>query len=614
MINKKWSFASYNNAGDDGLNDAGIETFSGKAQEANIREVIQNSVDQRVSESKPVIVEFDDFYIEPQEFPGCNQFCDILEKCIASANDNEDVKRFFTQSKSIMKKKIHVLRISDFNTTGLDGAEDDDRNKSWHALIKSKGQSNKNMDSGGSFGIGKSAPFSCSNLRTVFYGSKVDNIESYIGVARLISFDQENDLTMGTGYYSDSNFKAILEPFHLGNFQRTENGTDIFIMGYDDGDDLKQTIIQATLKNFFITIHKKLLVVKYKDIEINNENLGHYISSLTDDKDDYALKVYYDLLNANPTTDDPNVKKIILKSEDYGDKFGIKDGEATLLLKRGEDLNKRILMTRKQGMSLFLQDRISGSISFTGILLIEGNEMNRIFKNMEVPSHDAWKPERCKVQKNFYKDAYKELRDYLKAQVNHHFGQTNSESISAYGMEEFFSDLENKGGSLTTNLIEGTVRHKATKEKENKRKRIRLFNKNNTGPEVETDDDFKPKGPNPKPNKNEYPPQKDKKLKYRDLKKWLLCKNEKKGEYSLTFQLDKKKKKAKFEFIGIGENGQYNIDVYNISIPTANATVDYYHNNTIYLSDLTGKEPITINFTIDFDYKCMMEVNYYEAK
>ena len=97
MAIKEWSFASYNNAGDDGINDAGIETFSGQAQEANIREVIQNSVDQRSSETKPVIVEFDDFYINPTEFPGYNQFCNILEKCIESSAGNQDVQRFFNQ-------------------------------------------------------------------------------------------------------------------------------------------------------------------------------------------------------------------------------------------------------------------------------------------------------------------------------------------------------------------------------------------------------------------------------------------------------------------------------------------------------------------------------------
>ncbi len=216
----EWKFVSNLNAVDSGLNDAGIETFSGDSQRANIREVIQNSIDQisdyARKDNLPVVVEFDYFTIDKENFYGYEQFKDILGSCKQCAEDDANVRKFFEQAMSLMDKPINVLRISDFNTTGLVGAETGLKGTPWHNLIKAQGSSNKNMNSGGSFGIGKSAPFACSNLRTVFYASKVDDIYSYIGVSRLISHQEGDEMTIGTGFYSDSGERmAIFEAFSL---------------------------------------------------------------------------------------------------------------------------------------------------------------------------------------------------------------------------------------------------------------------------------------------------------------------------------------------------------------------------------------------------------------
>ena len=622
---KKWRFASYNNAGDDGINDAGIETFSSKAEVANIREVIQNSIDQISDEAQksnlPVIVEFEDFYIEPTSFPGYEDFSEILDKCIESSKNNDMVKKFFNQSKELLNKEIRVLRISDYNTTGLEGAEDDNRSKSWHNLIKSKGHSNKNMSSGGSFGIGKSAPFTCSGLRTVFYASKVEDIESYVGVARLISFEDETGLTLGTGYYTENELlRAILEPFCLSGFKRTTNGTDIYIMGYDGEEDLEKVIKETTLENFFVTIYKNKLKVRYKELEINSDNLGQYISEL-DDKDFLETKIYYDMLNSYPTSDDEDEKRIVLDSNEFGKKYGILDGEATLLLRKADDLNRRILMTRKPGMSLFLQGGISGSISFTGLLLIEGDKMNSIFKNMEVPAHDAWKPEKCKLEKKMYMDAYKDLKKYLKDKVVQYFGQTNEERISAYGMDEFFSNSSIESGEHKINVLDGKVKTDSKKHKNNKRKKKKVTIKSggedisapSYEPAQEPTETLTPSTtPISIPSRNPSP--KTDKYKYVDLKKWLMCRNEKQGEYSITFKVDKKKKKVKLDFFAIAEKGVYPLEIKEILVAKGNASIDYRLNNSVYLSNLSNKEPVILNFKIDFNFKCMMEVEYYEVR
>ena len=79
--------------------------------------------------------------------------------------------KFFKHILEAMRKRgISCLRISDFNTTGLTGSHEE-YNSPWCNLTKSSGASDKSGGAGGSFGIGKFAPYACSVLRTVFYST-----------------------------------------------------------------------------------------------------------------------------------------------------------------------------------------------------------------------------------------------------------------------------------------------------------------------------------------------------------------------------------------------------------------------------------------------------------
>jgi len=59
---------------------------------------------------------------------------------------------------------MHILRIADFNPTGLVVGEKDDRSSDWFKVTKAVGVSDKNAGKLGSFGIGKHAPSQCSDL------------------------------------------------------------------------------------------------------------------------------------------------------------------------------------------------------------------------------------------------------------------------------------------------------------------------------------------------------------------------------------------------------------------------------------------------------------------
>lgn len=621
----KWRFASNNKGIVDGFNDPGIETFSANSIASMVREVIQNSVDQQVDDSRPVVVDFDFFQVTQDEIPGGRQLGNIFDRCITASKGDPVATGFFQQAQKLMKGKIDVLRISDHNTTGLVGAETDDTKTPWHQLVKGRGSSNKNINSGGSFGIGKAAPLACSYFHTIFYASKVDAIDSYVGVSRLLSFKEKESgffgkeyTTTGTGFYSSSdNMNAILKPFAMGHFKRRDNGTDIYILALEKDKDLYGTIRLAVLENFFVSIEFQKLIVHVGQDTINRNSLAQYIAQLDDNK--YAtLKDYYNLLIHRH--DDPEENRVIsLDADEYGKKYGIKDGECTLLLHQGEDLNQRVLMTRKTGMTLFPQSRLGNSISYTGILLIQGDTMNQIFKTMEMPAHDKWEPGRCKVNKTFYENAYTDLKQYLRKKIIENFGAPQQDIEAAYGMDEFFADAAGDG-ALNVEIKERKPKAKMIKRKARRRRTDREIKVKEPPEEGGLDDNPRTDGKEDDPKKDGRttkdpadPAKKKYNFKFRAVKKRLVANNMMNGEFTLAFTIPISKSRIRLEVVGLAERGNYKIPVHNVRIDGNDSAVEV-EKNSITFGPAKKGQTIAAHFSTGFQGPMMMEVNYYEAK
>ncbi|WP_270842384.1 hypothetical protein [Mitsuokella multacida] len=621
----KWRFASNNKGIVDGFNDPGIETFSANSIASMVREVIQNSVDQQVDDSRPVVVDFDFFQVTQDEIPGGRQLGNIFDRCITASKGDPVATGFFQQAQKLMKGKIDVLRISDHNTTGLVGAETDDTKTPWHQLVKGRGSSNKNINSGGSFGIGKAAPLACSYFHTIFYASKVDAIDSYVGVSRLLSFKEKESgffgkeyTTTGTGFYSSSdNMNAILKPFAMGHFKRRDNGTDIYILALEKDKDLYGTIRLAVLENFFVSIEFQKLIVHVGQDTINRNSLAQYIAQL-DDKKYATLKDYYNLLIHRH--DDPEENRVIsLDADEYGKKYGIKDGECTLLLHQGEDLNQRVLMTRKTGMTLFPQSRLGNSISYTGILLIQGDTMNQIFKTMEMPAHDKWEPGRCKVNKTFYENAYTDLKQYLRKKIIENFGAPQQDIEAAYGMDEFFADAAGDG-ALNVEIKERKPKAKMIKRKARRRRTDREIKVKEPPEEGGLDDNPRTDGKEDDPKKDGRttkdpadPAKKKYNFKFRAVKKRLVANNMMNGEFTLAFTIPISKSRIRLEVVGLAERGNYKIPVHNVRIDGNDSAVEV-EKNSITFGPAKKGQTIAAHFSTGFQGPMMMEVNYYEAK
>lgn len=268
-----WNFPDNNYGQVVGISDAGIETFNGSLNASLTREICQNSIDAKDNSiNKPVMIEFNVEKLLNEEVPGFEQLFGTMEKCLCFWKElgNEKTYHFFENAiKCLQNKYVNVMVISDYNTTGLVGSEKE-LNTPWHNLVKGNGISDKNETSGGSFGIGKSAPFACSKLRTVFYRTlDINGIKATQGISRLVSHRLENGkIASGTGYYGNINQNQAIEEVDV--FEkikvRTSSGTDIFIVGYDNLDNWEEQIICELLDGFLLPILNGGLVVKVGEI------------------------------------------------------------------------------------------------------------------------------------------------------------------------------------------------------------------------------------------------------------------------------------------------------------------------------------------------------------
>lgn len=165
----KWSFPSNNHGDINGISNSGVETFQGTPLKSLAREICQNSLDAAI-DNTVVEVEFKSFTLETEELPDASS----LKKAFVASLDfwsqqsSKKAQDFFERAiKAIEVGTVPFLRVSDFNTSGLLGSKGE-YNTPWCNLTKSSGASDKAGSSGGSFGIGKFAPFVCSDFRTVF--------------------------------------------------------------------------------------------------------------------------------------------------------------------------------------------------------------------------------------------------------------------------------------------------------------------------------------------------------------------------------------------------------------------------------------------------------------
>ena len=493
----RWRCKRLDSDPENGFNDASSTTFKKDPVHSLVRETLQNCLDakpepENLSEAEkdlPVEVEYSLFEIDTANFPDVDRFRTILKACSDEADENEpDAKKFFIRASALMKRpKLKMLRISDRNTRGLQGADTDSRTGTWHRLVKMRGGANLSARAGGSFGIGKGAAFLVSPLRTVFYSSVARNnvpdsppgYASHVGCAHLTTYrDETGAETTGFVFFTDNDRNMAIPgtcTFGEAGYARNECGTDLYIAGFDPGaheftvDTFVDRVRAEVLDNFLLTLKLgklsfRLLVDGTERLRISKDNLAEEIGKLPVRRQGKRYE------QAVSTTLDraQTVRRFWDLTQGAGEKSeAIEDdkgavvfpaGAFTFWMKKDESSSTEFRTSRSAGMTIGTLKHLSGSIGCLGFLTITDPDMDAQFRAMENPLHTEWDPQNRNSTDDIRKSRglLDRLRGYLKDLIQKRFGPkigTTIDELEGLGCSSSDDSGANDGYTSSMKLV-----------------------------------------------------------------------------------------------------------------------------------------------------------------
>ncbi len=460
--NSKWFFVK---GEPNGINDSGISDFKGTRFNGLAREIIQNSLDAKIKDlNEPVIVEFKKRNLTMDKYPNYNNFIDVIDKCIDFIKDkpNDKGHRFYKNLKDVMNTNVKnnyftTLEISDYNTVGLDDVNDT-TSGTWASLVRISGSNAKESGAGGSFGIGKYAPFVFSSSRIIIYSTKnlQGNIavqgksilsghinkgkrspNGYFGCIKECSFLEDGDIYIEQDSFPFTNASNFPE-----DYLRTESGTSLFILDVNFDDNWYKEIINSVIYNFYKTIMEKKLIVRVIDdtknkiekIEIRDETLDIILNQtnlLDNDKKDKIIE-HLKLINSN--------EKIVITKKFDLKKVGYDiPGELELQIMCNNDINlKSIFFMRDNGM-VIKEPTFQNLLPYVANLSTKNSSMNEFLRECEGPKHDEWNGNNFRetdLERKEAKGILNLINNWVRNSLRESCGKTSSEPLEVFGMED----------------------------------------------------------------------------------------------------------------------------------------------------------------------------------
>lgn len=443
----------------DGFNEPGVEHFAGSPLKSLAREIVQNSLDSHdPSKPGPVRVEFEEVSIKPKDIPGFAELKETVSLCLAAAPaEGEKAQQFFENAiAELNKARIKALVISDYNT-------------------RAKGQSKKqDLTAGGSFGIGKFAPFATSNLRTVFvstvFAEDAGSIKQYTqGKTILMSHDDANGSRhQGVGFWGVTEKCQPVEgrneqiPIWLdraGTNDNPEVGTRLVIVGFDSKPGWQHVLAASIIENFFGAIQQERLEV----IINKTQKISHV--ELQDTFDSSALRdAIANEVGEPEHFDNCKAYSHCLKSHQevfIESRQDLDLGLCELKILIGERLPKKVAFLRN---GMFISDsldlpglrRFSEFKDFVAVFQCRSEKGIALLRKMEPPKHDSFEPDRLytREEQTRGKRALKEVAKWIREMLSRNAKDPVSEVTTLDELKEFFADevADGKGkGTEETN-------------------------------------------------------------------------------------------------------------------------------------------------------------------
>lgn len=448
----KWYFPPTGGGDDSGFRHEGIEYYTGAPYKGLTREIIQNSLD--ASTGGRVTVEFDVVSIPRSDFPGADDLLKIMKQCLKESSGKVRDRTFFESAvQELQKHEISCLKIRDQGTTGLRG-DYKGREGEWHALTKGRGVSEKgNATAGGSFGIGKSAPFAVSSLRTVFYATRYKNNGNLVKRAQGKSILKSHGAgpAQGTGFYGVVDKCRPIESNIPDMLKLKKQGSLVFITGFRAEPRWQYKITATVLSNFFYAIDQNNLEVLIQD---DDGNIIDIDKNTLDDRFDEIREMKIDEESDQAVKNSHYYYRAIKKAAGQGIKESKRPqlGHCKMWILKEEGLPKKVALLRKTGM-LITDDQKglkrwgTAHSDFAGVFLCDNNQGNEILREMETPTHDAFEPERAipdPDDRQTCKKALKDLVKWVKQCVDELVKQEDTEVSQIDELADFFPDRDDK--------------------------------------------------------------------------------------------------------------------------------------------------------------------------
>lgn len=442
--NCKWHFDKSGQALT-GPNDSIHETFKANPYYSIVRESIQNSLDAVFKESEPVKIVFSFDKIKKDDYPNLFDLKKHIIACLQTHINDKQAETLFTPMASYIDEnsQIEILKISDYNTKGMD-YNSSDYNSGFTSFVRAEGKSSKNdKGSGGSFGFGKGAYYVLSKIKTLIVSTRTDSGKVFFeGKTRLATHRIGGEIYTRDGFYN----KDYCNPVYIENdipdyFKRKESGTDVYVVGLIKLDDRKSQMVKSVLNNFWLAVQGNKLIVQVDDVLIDSSNLENLIEEYF--VDEFEKGTATDIESWNPR---PYFKafKYAGISEQYKLFQGTLEtlGEVELYVYLEKGLPNRTSYFRKPRMVVFKKTsrKVQG---YAAVFLCVNKKGNEILKEMENPAHNEWKKGNY-LNKNREphinaKKAEKEISDFINSKLDDLSKTKSSKKLSFQGLEDYLA-------------------------------------------------------------------------------------------------------------------------------------------------------------------------------
>jgi len=484
--NCKWYFADQPNGQEVGPNNAMEQSFKNHPYASLVRESIQNSLDAVLDKSEPVLVKFSFMEMRGADYPEFFELQYHIKGCLDYFPNNHNAKVIYEPMCKLFegnKYNDHLgfIRVSDYNTKGMT-YEDGNTDSPFYAFVRSAGVTVKdNTSAGGSFGFGKAAYYLLSPINTIIVSTCTENYQKYFeGAASLCTHTYRGAKKMAFGYYDDQNGKPITEESDIpAKFRRSEPGTDINILGFDNDyiDEAVKEMTEAVLRNFWMAIYNGKLVVNINDsTSISKENLAELMELNFEDIDDNTRKSGY--YNPRPYFDAVRLVNTSGKYLFFEDDLPLLGHVCFYAFKKKGAIDK-IAYLRALQMFVYSK-KTKTNYGMYGVFYCDSEKGNDLLRNMENPAHDEWKATNWRINGRVFgmgRIALQEMDNFITECLSQAFSLKEKKAIDIKGLEEFLyiptayeededldsesqigkttGDLQDDGTSITTDISDG---------------------------------------------------------------------------------------------------------------------------------------------------------------